>query len=174
MLTTEDYRVQILAEFSNRFLANHNSLADAYALIWAIDVYSSLAWFETGRKGEESKFKDKIEAHCEAFGIVRSASNAIKHIDRNFNNVIVKSLGDITSGSGPSFHAYFANHGHSEPSIAITMNWNFDPEAKVYKDGDGKIISAPKSGWKTQYLVNLYRPAIDGIESTLSKPDTIR
>jgi len=64
MLNTQDYKAQILDEMACRFEANHNSLADAYALIWAIDVYASLVWFETGRKGkgEEIKFKDAIQA----------------------------------------------------------------------------------------------------------------
>lgn len=168
MLSTQDYKTQILDEMARKFEANHNSLADAYALIWAIDVYASLVWFETGRKGTETKFKDGIEQQCEAFGIIRSASNAIKHIERNGEKFVVKSMGDIQSGSGPSFHAYFANGGKSEPSVIITMNWNYDSDTNEFKGGDNKIMAAPQSGWKTQYLRRLYRPAIEGIEAKLA------
>ena len=171
MLNSQDYKKQILDELARRFEANHNSLADAYALIWAIDVYASLVWFETGRKGkdEERKFKDAIEDQCEAFGIIRSASNAIKHIERDKNNVVVKSMGDIQSGSGASYHSYFANGGNSGPSVAINMNWEYDPENKEFKDGDGKTMAAPHSHWKTQYLRRLYCPAIEAIEAKLAR-----
>jgi hypothetical protein len=169
MLHAQDYKAQILDEMARRFEANQNSLADAYALIWAIDVYASLVWFETGRVGEESVFKDIIEKQCEAFGIIRSASNAIKHIERKGNGVVVKSMGDIQAGSGPSWHSYFANAGSSEPSVAITMHWEYDRDTKEFKDGGGKIIDAPQSHWKTQYLMRLYRPAINAIEAKLTE-----
>jgi hypothetical protein len=165
MLSTQDYKTQILDEMARKFEANHNSLSDAYALIWAIDVYASLVWFETGRKGTETNFKDVIEQQCEAFGIIRSASNAIKHIERSGNNVVVKAMGDIQSGSEPSFHSWFANGGNSGPSVAITMNWEYDSDTNEFKGGDGKIMVAPQSGWKTQYLRRLYRPAIEAIEA---------
>ncbi|MDT8855140.1 hypothetical protein RNZ50_08970 [Paracoccaceae bacterium Fryx2] len=169
MLNTQDYKAQILDEMACRFEANHNSLADAYALIWAIDVYASLVWFETGKKGKECKFKDAIQAQCEEFGIIRSASNAIKHIERGDKDVVVYSMGDIRAGSGPSFHSWFANGGNSEPSVAITMNWEHDPDTNEFRDGAGKIMVAPESHWKTQYLRRLYRPAIEAIEAKLKE-----
>jgi hypothetical protein len=170
MLNSQDYKKQILGELVHRFETNHNSLADAYALIWAIDVYASVVWFETGRVGTEPDFKTVIEQQCEAFEIIRSASNAIKHIERRGDNVVVKSMGDIQAGSGPSYHSYFANGGNSGPSVAITMNWEHDPETNEFTGGDGKIMVAPKSHWKTQYLRRLYRPAIKAIEAKSAKP----
>ena len=171
MLNSQDYKQQILDELARRFEANHNSLADAYALIWAIDVYASLVIFETEGKGEhiEATFKGVIEQQSEAFRIIRSASNAIKHIERGRNNVVVYSMGDIQSGSGPSWHSWFANGGNSGPSVAITMNWEYDPDKKEFKDGNGKTMAAPHSHWKTQYLKRLYRPAIEAIEAKLAK-----
>jgi hypothetical protein len=169
MSHTQDYKAQILDELARRFEVNQNSLADAYALIWAIDVYASLVWFETGRVGKECVFKNRIEKQCEAFGIIRSASNAIKHIERNGNDVVVKSMSDVQTGSGSNWHSYFANAGSSEPSVAITMHWEYDRDTKEFKDGDGKIIDAPQSHWKTQYLMRLYRPAIDAIEAKLTE-----
>ena len=120
MLTSHDYKVQVLEELADRFERNHNSLVDAYALIWAIDVYASLVSFETLGKDKETEFKDQLERECEAFGIIRSASNALKHIVRRSNTVVVKSMADIKSGTGQSLHAYFSK-GASAPSIAITM-----------------------------------------------------
>ena len=168
MLKSQDYKAEILEELARRFEANHNSLADAYALIWAVDVYASLVWFETGRTVTETEFKNAIEKQCEEFGIIRSASNAIKHIERTKSDVVVKSMRDIKSGTAPSWYAFFANGGRSEPSVAITINWEYDPETNVYKNGDGKIIPAPQSGWKAQYLTRLYRPAIVAIEARLN------
>ena len=164
MLTSHDYKVQVLEELADRFERNHNSLVDAYALIWAIDVYASLVSFETLGEDKETEFKDQLERECEAFGIIRSASNALKHIVRRFNTVVVKSMADITSGTGPSWHAYFSK-GASEPSIAITMNWTYDEHSEEYRDGNGKLRPAPENSWKTQYLLKLYRPSIDAIET---------
>lgn len=176
MLNTQDYKAQILDKTARRFEANHNSLADAHALISAIDVYASLVWFETGRVGKETAFKNVIEQQCEAFGIIRSASNAIKHIERTSNNVVVKSMRDIQAGSsGGSFHRFLANGGNSGPSVAITMNWEHDSNTNVYKyknkdDNDNdKIIDEPQNTWKTQYLQRLYPPAIEAIEAKLTE-----
>ena len=167
MLDSQNYKEHVLDELARRFETNHNSLADAYALIWAIDVYASIVWFETGRVGTESAFKNVIEAQCEAFGIIRSASNALKHIERDCNDVVVKSMSDIKSGSGASLHAYFANGGKSEPSVKITMNWEYDTDKNEFRTGGGKAMAAPNRRWKTQYLKRLYRPAIEAIEAKL-------
>lgn len=166
----QDYKKLILHEMVCKFEANHNSLSDAYALIWAIDVYASRVWFETGSRGRnaEANFKNAIEQKCEAFRIIRSASNAIKHIERDKVDVLVKSMGDIQSGSGHSAYAYAANGGKSGPSMAITMNWEYNSDTNEYKDGDGKIMVAPQRGWKKQFLMQLYRPAIEAIEASLT------
>jgi hypothetical protein len=166
----QDYKKLILHEMVCKFEANHNSLSDAYALIWAIDVYASRVWFETGSRGRnaEEDFKNAIEQKCEAFGIIRSASNAIKHIERRKNDVVVFSMGDIQSGSGPSFLSWCANGGELGPSVAITMNWEYNSDTSEFKGGDGKIMVAPQRGWKKQFLMQLYRPAIEAIEASLT------
>lgn len=169
MLSTEDYKTQILDEMVRKFEANHNSLSDAYALIWAIDVYASLVWFQTGKRGKEPDFKDAIEEQCEAFGIIRSASNAIKHIERDKKIHVVISMGDIQPQSGPSWHSFFANRGMSQGGVKITMSWEYDSDSDEFKRGDGKPMVAPQNEWKTQYLRNLYRPAIEAIEARLTE-----
>jgi hypothetical protein len=166
MLASHEYKVQVLEELANRFESNHNSLADAYALIWAIDVYASLVSFETLGKDKEPSFKNQLDEECEPFGIIRSASNALKHIERRDPRVVVKSMADITSGTDPSWHAWFSK-GTSEPSIAITMNWTYDQPTEKYRDGSGEMMRAPENQWKTQYLLRLFRPAIDAIETKL-------
>jgi hypothetical protein len=101
------YKENLLEEFVRRFQKNHNSLPDAYALIWAIDVYASLASYKTQGGRDESKFKDDLQERCEAFKIIRSASNAIKHIERNDGRCFVYSMGAINEGEGSSAHAWF-------------------------------------------------------------------
>jgi hypothetical protein len=169
----DSYKEQILNVLARRFDENDNSLPDAYALIWAIDVYASFVWFatgkkntETGKKSKEPDFKDEIDKQCEPFKIIRSASNAIKHIERNDNGFFVKSINDIQAGEGSSFHAKL-KLGSSAPSISITAHWNYDTETQkysIYQKGEEDIIPPPESEWKTQYLKELYQPAIDAID----------
>lgn len=151
-----------------KFEADHNSLSDAYALIWAIDVYASLVWFRSGKRGKEYKFKDAIEKQCEAFEIIRSASNAIKHIERHEKSFVVISIGDIESGSGPSLHSFLANRGASQGGVKIIVSWEYDSDRDEFKRGDGEAMAAPQNRWKTQYLRNLYVPAIEAIEAKLT------
>jgi hypothetical protein len=164
------YKEQILNVLARRFDGNDNSLPDAYALIWAIDAYASLVWFATDKIGGEPKFKDEIQADCEAFKIIRSASNAIKHIERKDDGFIVKSINDIQAGKGLSPHTWF--HTRSlEPSISITVRWNYDAEMQEYsivKKGKAVKTLSPESNWKTQYLTRLYQPAIDAIDKKLT------
>lgn len=158
------YREEILGEFVRRFEEKHNSLPDAYALIWSIDVYASLVWKQMRSMETETDFKNDIERNSEAFRIIRSASNAIKHIERHKDEFVVKSMNDISAGEGSSFHAWFAK-GNSEPSIAITMNWLYDREMDEYSYSKGtKLAPAPQNPWKTQYLIKLYGPAIAAID----------
>lgn len=169
MLSTEDYKTQILDEMVRKFEANHNSLSDAYALIWATDVYASLAWFEAGKPGKEEKFKDLIEEQSEAFGIIRSASNAIKHIERDKKKHVVIWMSDIQPSSGPGWHSFLANRGMSEGGVNIAMSWEYNPDRDEYKRGDGEPMVAPQDEWKTRYLRNLYGPAIEAIEAKISE-----
>jgi hypothetical protein len=167
------YKEKILNELVRRFDKNRNSLPDAYALIWAIDAYASVVWFATDKKNkvEEQKFKDKIQDDCEEFEIIRSASNAIKHIERSKDGFIVNSMVDINAGEGATPHAWSSNGGSSAPSVSITMNWNYYAETQEYSydmKGKDSKLTAPKSGWKTQYLYKLYKPAIDAIDKKWS------
>tara|TARA_R110002049_G_scaffold285335_2_gene466171 strand:- start:2625 stop:3140 length:516 start_codon:yes stop_codon:yes gene_type:complete len=165
----KEYKEHILEILAHRFEENHNSLPDAYALIWAIDVYAALVSHKINGKDEDIGFKNELEAHCEPFKIIRSASNAIKHIERRNDQCFVKSIDHIQAGKRAGFHAYFSNNGRSEASIAITMSWAYSAKTDAYSDASGKEISPrPESSWKTQYLRTIYRPAIEAIDIKLA------
>jgi hypothetical protein len=166
LMELQVYKEKILDEFICRFQNNPNSLPDAYALIWSIDVYASLVWSKTGKEKEEKCFKNDLDKQCEEFKIIRSASNAIKHIERDRENVFVKSMTDIAEGEGSSFHAWF--NGVPSASISINMYWNHNPDTNEYTYGKGPDrVELPKNKWKTQYLWNLYGPAIAAIDHKL-------
>ncbi|WPZ28991.1 hypothetical protein T8A63_15360 [Sulfitobacter sp. OXR-159] len=160
----KEYRNEILEVLAQRFEENNNSRPDAYALILAIDVYASVVSYRLNGKDKDVGFKDGIEAYCEPFKIIRSASNAIKHIERKNPTFIVTSIDSVRPTERPGWHGYFGNGS----GVSITVSWVHDPETDTYNDPTGKKLDyTPVSPWKTQYLRKLHRPAIEAIDAEL-------
>jgi hypothetical protein len=168
MLSPNEFRTTVVDVHVARFEMSLNSVADAFAVIWAIDAYASHVAKNVGQN--EKEFKANLQtAGAWQFRIIREASNATKHaIVRNSTKRDVPTS-SAASGSETmgGMSAWASRTTHWVEQIIIDINWSFDGPTQKWVDGKEFSIVGKGPLFHPVTVFDLIEPSLMSIDDRL-------
>jgi hypothetical protein len=158
------FKSEIVGVLFERLKNTPNDLANAFSLIWAVDVYAVHVARNLGKN--ETSFKDMI---CSdggwQFRILREASNATKHAIRSGDLTDVDASDRVsTSQTMVGWPAWFAGSDYVGQQICIDVAWKRCDVSEAWLDAKGQPIAGRGPFFSTVTVVDLIQPAITSIE----------
>jgi hypothetical protein len=170
MMKPSQFKSEIVEVLFERLKNTPNNLANAFSLIWAVDVYAVHVARDRGKP--EIPFKDKI---CNdggwQFKILREASNATKHAIRKGTQTDVDASDKVsTSQTMVGWAAWVAGSDYVGQQICIDVAWKRDDASNDWIDAKGKSIAGRGPTFSTVTILDLIQPAITSIEMAGALP----
>jgi hypothetical protein len=149
----------------SRFKSDPSSLVDAFHTIWVIDAYGSHVAKDIGRN--EATFKNSVADKSQEFSLIRSACNAIKHVqrDQDFQDVLESDWIEIEDVSGIKYYFNQAEHWGKQAVLRTSWKWNADQNGFEKPLKKGTPQQAPNTLLNVHPLFDLTTPALAAIDA---------